>query len=320
MKPREKITQEINRRLNEVDWFQRQELQTQELAQTFFSRIADYVNYIKTTRELNKFAQLLENKRKSLDIDNVLKKEGDEIIEKLRTDFELIKRILKKRKVTVMPYEKAFPPGFSGSLSENQVLSLEYFQIDNFLKADTQYVADIPRNISHFWSLLGIVNRRGIQEKKLGEISESYIKVKQDYEEKLRFQQVQISFLRFDDYESLLEVWKYYYEVPDFYNVSILRFKLGKILDEKGTIFSLNQEQKSQLEQYRQEYLLHIHRYHNYLLDELEKKNFWIDAVYWLWNNFGRTLISMIIIFIILYICKYLGFTQPLESIKSLLQ
>lgn len=321
MRYREKIQQELNRRLAEVTWYRDYTLNDQELAKDFFGRIADYVNYIKVNSELKNFVNNLQKKRECLDIDKELKKDGDEIIQKMKTDFEAIKTIIKNNNVNIKSWEETLPSGYTGALSESQAVSLTYLQLESFLKQDKQYVGDIPSHIAEIWSLNGHLDTMvsAQDNEKLKKISESYYKVQNEYKEKLRLQGNWILYLRYADYEKLNDVWSYYFDALNPQEFSLLRLELGEILGEGITFPSLRQTDIQKIEQKKQEYLLHINRFNNYLIDRLEEKLWSEEALIWFWDNYGKVLVGLWISIILLYVLKAFGITVPIEIINNLL-
>jgi len=321
MRHREKIQQELNRRLAEVAWYRDYTLNNQDLAKDFFGRIADYVNYIKVNRELKGFVNKLQKTGGCLDVNKKLKKDGDEILKKMETDFESIREIIKNNNVNIKSWEETLPSGYTGALSENQAISLTYKQLESFLKQDEQYVGDIPSHIAEMWSLNGHLDTMvsAGDNEKLKNISESYHQVQNEYKERLRLQGNWISYLRYADYEKLFDVWSYYFDALNPQEFSLLRVELGEILGEGITFPSLPQRDIQKLEQKKQEYLLHINRFNNYLIDRLEQK-LWSEETYiWVWDNYGKVLVGMCISIILAFILKICGITVPIDIVNNLL-
>lgn len=322
MKVREKILQELNRRLGEVAWFEEKQLTSQTLAQTFFARLADYVNYVKTNKELQNFCKDLEQQRKNLNIDKELLEEGEKILSKLQKDFKRIRNFLKKSRIKVLSLSEAFPPGFVGSVSVQGGIALDYHQIESFVKGKNKFVGDLPKQIRTLAFLISRLKKTGIKMDNLEKIPKSYDNIIPGYEAKLRLQKTYIAFLRFYDYEKLLDVWRLYYETDDSRRFFLLRLETGDILNESTYIPSLNQGDIIKLEKLRSEHLLHLHRFNNYLVDRLEEKILVEETLYWLWGNFGKQIVVLwFAIFILFVLKKYFGISLvPSEIFNVLLR
>lgn len=323
MKRREKIQQELNRRLAEVSWYQDYPLNEQDLAKDFFGRIADYINYIKVNRSLNGFVMSLQTERNKIGIDKDLLKDGNKIITKIQEDFEKIKKIIHSNNVEIKTWDEIITSGsMSGAVSPTVGVFLSYTQIDNFLKNETRYVGDIPSQISEIWSLNGSLEAmiKESDKESLRNISDGYKDLSQKYREKLRLQSNWISFLRFGDYEKLLDVWRYYFDSVNPNEFSSLRLELGEILGEGIRFPSLSLDYSNKLEKKKKEYLLHINRFNNFLIDKLEERIWLEETGYWLWENFGKVVVALCITVVGLFVLKFMGITTPIDILNILLK
>lgn len=316
MRHREKIQQELNRRLEEVTWYRDIQITEQDSAKDFFGRVADYVNYAKVNRQLSNYLGELENERKSIKIDKDLEKEGNDLLGKMQKDFQTVNDIIIRNKIEIKPFVPV-----SGTLSEMQAISLTHLQLEEFLKRGTRYVGDIPSHIGELWSLNGHIDGL-VSYKDKGElktINESYYSVRDRLQEKLRLQSNWISFLRFDAYERLMDAWSYYFDSLNPHEFSLLRVELGEILGWGITMPTLSPLNTDKVQDRKNEYLLIISRFHNYLIDKLEEKSWLEEALIWFWENFGKVIVSMVLSLLLVYLLKSLGFTVPVDLINGML-
>jgi hypothetical protein len=307
LRVREKILQELNRRSSEISWFKDQDIVSQDDIQSFFSGIADYINYIKLQPTLNKFVEELKEDNLFKAVDEQLINDGNQIIDKVKADFKKIKSFIRRKKIKILKWNEIFPGSGVHTLDTNQSISLAYRQVEDFLNKENQFIGDIPNLISNLWSLLGRF-----------EISDSYHEVYRSYEEKLKDKNILVHYLRLEDYQKLNEVWLYYYDKS--VKLSHFGFMFYELLDEKRTVYSLSVEQLKLIKDNKTKYLLWLHRFHNYLIDRLEETYWLEEASIWVWENFGRTVVSLFLIIVILWILKFLGVSAPIEFIVNLLK
>lgn len=318
MKVREKILQELTRRSSEIGWFKDQDINNQDATQSFFSGIADYINYVKLQPTLNNFVNQLKEDNLFKTVDKELINNGNQIIEKVKIDFGKIKTILGRKKIKILKWDEIFPGSGVHTLDTTQSISLAYRQVEDFLSKENQFIGDIPSLISNLWSLIGRIDFSEKPTPQLRKISDSYNEIYRSYEEKLKDKDILVHYLRLDDYQKLNEVWSYYYDK----NIKLSHFGLMfyELLDEKRTIYSLSPEQLKLIRDNKTKYLLWLHRFHNYLIDRLEETDWLEEATVWMWENFGRTLVSLTFIIIILWILKSLGISAPIEFVVNLLK
>lgn len=317
---RQEVKEELNRRLEEVNWFRDVELSSPDLARNFFSRIADYQNYVNTNKTLSNYLKKLDKQRKELSIDKDLVAEGDKMILQLNKEFKKLKRDLTRKNIVILSYEQIFPTG-SGAISPSplQALSMNVMQLEGFLNNKNQYVGDIPKNFIEMDFAFESAKSLGVAITNKESRFKKYYAELNSYKAKLRLQKITISFLRFDDYELLQDIWKSYYSTEKI-NFSRLSFFLGNLLNHENMSTNINSEEKRILAEFKPEYLLHIQRFHNYLRDQLEKRNWIEEMIYWLWQNLGPTLITLILIIIVFSIFKLLRFSAPIDLIIKLLK
>lgn len=311
MKAREKILQELNRRSSEISWFQDRDITNQDSTQSFFSGIADYINYIKLQPTLNSFVEELKKDNSFKDIDNELVKEGNTIIEKVKVDFKTIRLFIRRNKFTILSWDNIFPTTGVGTLNADQSISLMYLQVEGFLKKDNQFIGDIPNLITNLWSLLGRIEVSGKTTPKLKKIYESYKEIYRSYEDKLKDKDILIHYLRLEDYQKLNEVWSYYYDKSIV--VSHFGMMFHELVNEKRTIPSLSQEQLRLVGEYKTKYLLWLHRFHNYLTDRLEETDWAEAALRWFWENFGKVIVAIYLYLFVLWVLRKLGVNAPTE-------
>lgn len=316
MRNREKINQELNRRLAEVTWYREYKLNDQDLAKDFFGRIADYVNYIKSNRELCSFVKKLKNDRDNIKVNETIVKEGNAILKKMRDDFKSIKQMAERNSIEIKPYIPV-----NGALSDSQAVSLAYEILGSYLERKDPDITDLKQYFGELWSLIGHLEPSLPDKEKedIKKISESYYSLSSKFQEKLRLQQNWVSFYRYNDYENILEAWKYYFDCLNPEEFSILRIELNDVLGEGIIMPSLSSEIVRKLEEKKQDYLRHISRFHNYLIDKLEERSLMEEARIWLWDNFGKVIFSMVLSLLLVYLLKLLGFTIPIDVINSLL-
>jgi len=315
---REKILQELNRRLSEISWFKDQDIINQDDTQSFFSGIADYINYVKLQPTLNKFVEELKEDNLFKTVDEQLINEGNQIINKVKADFKVIKSFIKRKKIKILKWDEIFPGSGVHTLNTNQSISLTYRHIEDFLNKENQSIGDIPNLISNLWALLGRFEISDDLTPKLKKISDSYHEVYRLYEEKLKDKNILVHYLRLEDYQKLNEVWLYYYDKS--VKLSHFGFMFYELLDEKRTVYSLSAEQLKLIKDNKTKYLLWLHRFHNYLTDRLEETYWLEEASIWVWENFGRTVVSLFLIIVILWILKLLGISAPVEFLVNLLK
>ncbi len=314
--------EELLRRLEEVSLFKSLEITSQDQARSFFSRIADYVNYLKNNPLLSKYVEELKRERENLSINRELIKEGDEIIIFIEKEFKSILRLLKKNGTRIIPHEEIFPSGRSFiNASPQQSLSLEVIFLRSFLAQKDKYVGDLPKRIAGLHHIIFSAEGLGLNVSKHKKKLEEQSKTVQRYKLKIKKQQVYIAYLRFEDFESLDEIWKYYYSDESLSYISSFTFWLKDILQEENFRSTLTIEEKKKLIEKKDEYLLSLSRFNNYLVDKLEATNVLADAWKWIWDNFGKTIISILIMLMLTYVLKNVfKVTAPTDFLKDLLR
>lgn len=319
MLDRTETKEELSRRLEEITWFKKIDLESPELARNFFSRIADYMNLVSTNSRLKKYVEKLYAQRQNLAIDKDLVDEGDKLIKHLDREFKLLKNAIKNKNIKLPTYEEMFPGG-SGTITPTpmQFLAMNFKQISSFLNNKNQFVGDIPKIFAEMDMALNSAKKIGLNMNDHEKRFKKYYKNLNSYKAKLRLQKVTISFLRFDDYEHLEDIWRFYYSTEEI-KFSRLNFFLGNILNDEIVLPVVTSEEKKYLYEFKPEYLLHIQRFHNYLIDQLENKSLVEKVFIWLWDNLGKTFISLIVILIIFLIFNKF-FNLPLETIIKLIK
>ncbi len=299
---RQQVLGELNRRFKEVEYFKDIPLSSQVTAQNFFGIVADYLYYVKNNKTLQHSNRKIEEQREKLKENKKLIEDGNKLIEKMKEDLKYLKSIIDRNNISLLKFEDIFPTG-SGvvavAMSPEKNISLSYIQLDGFLSAEKQFVGDIPNVVAILWSLMGSLKEKGINDKKIEEMDKFYSEQLRPYNNLLRLNSKIVSFYRISDVEKLNEVYDYYFgEERQAWNSLSLR--IGNVLDSNTIRPSLTLEEKSNLDSLKNEYFLHIFRYHNHLVDKLEEKPWYEILIRWVFNKIGWSLVIFIIFIIIL--------------------
>ena len=325
VKNRDKILNELSRRLLEVNEFEDKPLNSQKLAQNYFSRIADYMNYVQVDSLLKSFCENLKQEGEKLINDKQFVKESFQTLNKVSDDLDNINKVLKKKKFEIIPIEKIVTPGVPVAISTKSSISLTYQDlkgvINRYNKSNkeekTQYIFEVAKCIRSLWMLLGSMDSEGFKDKKLTEISDSYQPLLENYEKKRSRQDQEMSYLRITDYERLSEVWRLFYDGANLKNAPYLRLLTGDILASKTTYPHLYEREAKKLNELKEEYSGHLHRFNNYLTDRLEEKVWYVETAKWLLDSFGKTFAGLALVVGLWYLLNWFGVKISLEFIKN---
>jgi hypothetical protein len=312
------IINELNRRLSEVESYANANLSLSKNASNFFMAIADYFNHVQTNRKLKGYCDQLVNAQKKLSISKELEKDRDAMQGKLKPYFDDINEIITTNNVTIIPNQDIMKPGYCGSISVEQAISLTYWEVDNALKVNNSNRAyETTREIIRLADELII---KGLKNPKLDNIYKECRKAIDAYDDKMKAKIRLEAFLRHDAYVKLFELWNYVYNGRDWKKSFTFCIMYREFLDSDSFSTNLSSEGAHKLALAKEEYLPAIHKMHNYLLDKCDETNVVVDIFSQAIRSMTTTFIGLFLIGMLLILCKSINFQLPIKLINEALK
>lgn len=274
------------------------------------------MNFILTNHKLKGYCQQLEKKQKGLTVSKELSKEDDSMIKQLKKYSDDIEGIIKANNITNLPYDKIIPPGYSGSISADQALSLTYWRANSYVTRKTHVAGDGYSGIRELRYLTDELMLKIGKTPELEKIYKDCHKLVENYDNKLKTKSRLEAFLRHDAYKSLLEVWDYFYNGENWKSNLNFIIMYGSCLDSNSSS-ALKTEDAQKINRAKDEYLSSLHKMHNYLSDKYDETNIVFDILSPAIKSFATTLVGLILIGVLLAALNLLNFKLPIKLINA---
>jgi len=312
---RDKATNELTRRYEEVLRKSEIGIHNDEEAQQFISLIAHYVNYVKKNKLTEKAITVMYSHKEELAGDQVLIDEADKIIAQLKNDRNKVVRFANRHEIDTSRFEFD-TSGVAQQITLDKEVSFNLNFLDDYLNlpSDQQQVSQLPRQIGHFQSMIFAVTQLASETPTLKKLRAEYSTISNEFAKKLKMQGVYLDYLRIEDYKALELVWREVYQEGNRDELLTFYLLYGDLL-EKNRNFS--QDQQRGANDFVAKHMTHLQRVHNYLTDELENVPASEKFAKWLVEHFGPTLVSLILIIIIYLILHRIDSKIDINSVKS---
>ncbi|MEO5627767.1 MAG: hypothetical protein ABIQ89_02665 [Candidatus Saccharimonadales bacterium] len=313
---RNRISNELSRRYQEVVRLAGKRAFDDKQAERFLTAVAHYLNYAKNNKLTRAAIDSLSTDKDIQRKDNELCKKADSIINQMRADRDELIKEAKKKGVDVDAYK--FQVGM-GRITGEQEFSFYLNHLNSYLDlpSDQQGIGELPGNILNLVQLINeLVNGFG-ETKKFKELKGNYLKKRNAFEQELKVHGVHLDYVRFEDYKHLDVAWKEIYQQGTSDELLLFHLEYGHLF-EKNVSYSGGQQ--SDADRFIDDYTTYTSRFHNHLIDHIENVPVHEEFAIWFVEHFGPTFISVLIIFFILLMVNWLtGGGMTYQEVKELI-
>ena len=312
---RDKATNELTRRYEEVLRKSESGIHNDEEAQQFISLVAHYINYVKRNKLTQDAVSALFKNKEALASDQVLIDEADKIIAQLKIDRDKVARYANRHNIDTGRYQFD-TSGVAQQITLDKEVSFNLSFLDDYLNlpSDQQRVSDLSSQIGHFRSMVFAVAQLANETKTLKKLKTDYLDISNDFAKKLKMQGVYLDYLRVEDYQALELVWREVYQEGDRDERIMFHLLYGDLFEKYRTF---SQDQQREADNFVAKHMTHLQRFHNYLTDELEDIPATEMFAKWFVEHFGPTFVSLVLIIFIYLILHRLDSKIDINTVKS---
>lgn len=290
---RVRVQNELSRRYDEVMRLAEKKIHDDKQAERFISAIAHYVNYAKKNKLTNKAILQLTADKDFMRKDKELCSKADAIIAEMKADRDRLVEIARTHDIDPDAYE--FTVG-AGEITGEKEFSFYLSHLNEYLNlpSDKQGTGELPGNILYLTQLVHEIVAKAGETEELTAIKTKHLKHRGAFEQELKLHGVHMDYLRYEDYKHLEMAWKEVYQqaVGD----ELLLFHLQYMhLFERGVSYSGSQQYEA--DNFIDDYVTHLNRFHNHLIDQIENVPVREEFATWFVEHFGPTFVSVLIIF-----------------------
>lgn len=313
---RDRTFKELERRYREAVQSTKEEIKTPLQYEQLLTVIAHYMQFMSEKSVLRKAVDKLTKEKKLVKTDKDIADEADTLVTLLKTDRDKLVKIAKRKNI---PIEVVPSPG--GRIPEEQRFALTLSSIDSFLAHDDREISEIPKHLGNLRVMVWALRKQGVSERTLKPYTDPYSPQQEGFSKKLLLNKLYKNYRRLDDYRILESVREFIYREMSDQNeqLAFLMLDNDDLIDFSNTKTYDDAELES-AKQRQIEYRGNILRFHNYLIDELENTPTHIKIGRWLFNNFGSTFVSVLLIVAAYYGLIWLGVPIDPDKLISLLK
>lgn len=317
MPNRDKTTNELTRRYEEVLRKSDGGIHNDEDAQQFISLVAHYVYYVKKSNLTQKAVTKLLAQHELLASDKVIVDEAEKLINQLAKDRKRVVAFAKKHGINTGIYEFN-TTGVAQQITKDKEVSFHLTFLDTYLNlpSDQQLVSELPQQFSRLESIIFAITQQVAETKMLKDLRSNYKVISKDFDKKLKMQGVYLDYLRIEDYKAIELIWREVYHEGDPNELLMFYFVYGDLFEKNRTYPS---DQQGDADDFLSKHVTHLQRVHNYLIDSLEDVPFGEKMLHWVIEHFGPTLVSLILIILLSLLLGWLGVSRGVEELRSLL-
>lgn len=313
---RDRTFKELERRYQEAVQSTKEEIRTPLQYEQLLTVIAHYMQFMSEKSVLRKTVDKLTKEKKLVKTGKDLIDEAATLVTLLRTDRDNLVKIAKRKSI---PIEVL--PSIGGRIPEEQRFALTLGSVDSFLTHGDREISEIPKHLGNLRVMVWALLKQGVSERTLKSYIDPYSPLQESFSKKLLLNKLYKNYRRLDDYRILENVREFIYREMSDQNeqLSFLMLDNDDLIDFSNTKKYDDTELES-VKQRQIEYRGNILRFHNYLIDELENTPTYIKIGRWLFNNFGSTFVSVLLIVAAYYGLIWIGVPIDPDKLIGLLK
>jgi hypothetical protein len=314
---RDKTLQSLTRRFDEVISLTNGNFNTSERYYQFLYNITHYMRYVDENHLTNSAIKRLKEDKRRKKLDKQLVNQADLIIERMRVDRDKIAALARRRGIVATAPDTG---GVARRLTDEEVIGLHIAAVNNYLEGNDQYVGDLSRNIGELRQAAFYLSQSMTRPPQwLQDIRTSYNDDQNDVSRKVESFKILSDYLRLHDYRELEKISNYVNDKADHQEALMFLLVNDDLIDKSNTRH-FNATDVQHAKKMSDEYVGHLQRVHNYLIDELENPRWYERMWMWLKEHLLPTFISLVIVFAVYAIARFV-FHIPLEpqAIKDLI-
>jgi hypothetical protein len=313
---RDRTSKELERRYQEAVYSTRQEIKTPQEYEQMLTVIAHFMQFMTESRILRNAVKRLTNEKKNVKLDYEISEQSKVLLDRLKLDSTKLERIARRNGVPIVINDS-----LTGRIPDEHRFALILHSVRVFLEQDEQSVSLIPEQLGNLRVMVWSLRSQGVSERTLRPFTDPYTPLQNDFAQKLRQNNLYKNYLRLNDYNILEDVRQFIYQEMSDQSKQMVFLMVDN--DDLIDFSHTKQYDRNEIESAKArqiEYYGNILRFHNYIVDDLENTPVYVKVGRWLFNNFGSTFVSVLLILAVYYTLIWLGVPIDSDRIIDLLK